>query len=174
MDQPLIKIGFANSALLSPINEGRAHYFSRLICYWCVRAWIFIRLVLLLTSFRWAILTFLVWWTRFRPSILGPSDVLSRGGQELIRGEGLLLTLFSPVQHPPVSSPSTVFHLKSRSWRPGTVPGGSMRVYTPERPPSLCSSVGTSKRPADCFECSSIIPAQTETVFLFLSSRLFL
>lgn len=39
-------------------------------------------------------------------------------------------------------------------------------------PPSLCSSVGTSKRPADCFECSSIIPAQTEIVFLFLSPRL--
>lgn len=28
-----------------------------------------------LPSFRWAILTFLVWWTRFRPSILRTSDV---------------------------------------------------------------------------------------------------
>lgn len=39
-------------------------------------------------------------------------------------------------------------------------------------PPALCLSVGTSERPADCFECSSIIPAQTEPVFLFISPRL--
>lgn len=31
--------------------------------------------VTVLPSFRWAILTFLVWWTRFRPSILRTSDV---------------------------------------------------------------------------------------------------
>lgn len=61
--------------------------------------------------------------------------MLSRGGQELIRGEGLVRSVFSPFQRPPVSLPSTVFNLKPTGCRPETGPSGSVRVHTPGRPP---------------------------------------
>lgn len=49
----------------------------------------------------WAILTFLVWWTRFRSGIIRISGRrVSRGGQELIRGEGLGLWLDSRCSAP--------------------------------------------------------------------------
>lgn len=53
----------------------------------------------------WAILTFLVWWTRFRSSIIRISERrVSRGGQELIRGEGPVLWLYSSFLAPSLGS----------------------------------------------------------------------
>lgn len=54
---------------------------------------------------RWAILTFLVWWTRFRSSIIRISERrVSRGGPELIRGEGPVLWLYSSFLAPSLGS----------------------------------------------------------------------
>lgn len=115
-----------------------------------------------LPSFRWPILTFLVWWTRFRPSILHTSDVWIGVVLNCQEGKALLSLFIFYFFAPSHTFNVAIIVFYSYRWTGGVhfkLFGVDWNTGTP---PYSRLSVVKSEHPADCFECCSIIPVQTK------------